>query len=225
MSRVIIGIALAILAASSLTARAQILGPGLERHRLEAGYTFKWFERDFESRFVGREDWSAGALYLRYGVCRWATLSFEGGIWNIDDGDFAGMDYRRYTFGGGLNAKFWEHDGWRVEAAWHYSEIFDHDRSPNQLEKNLRNITALLQVERSFALRSHAVTLWLGPALVYDQSRQFPWRSTEPMKDNTSNNFGFAFGTNAVFFDRVNLFAHSVYADAFQPRLGAALRF
>jgi hypothetical protein len=107
----------------------------------------------------------------------------------------------------------------------HYSEIFDHDRSENRLHKNVRNITATLQVERLFVVRDQEIFLWAGPAIVYDQSRQYPWLSSDPMKDDTSQNFGFVAGLNAVVSDRLSAFAHVVYADAFQPRLGAGFRF
>src|SRR5512137_800617 len=81
-------------------ADAQVLGPSLERHQLEVGYIYKWNERDFSSSFIGSEDWSVGTAYLRYGVCRWATLSIEGGIGTVDHEGFGDTDYRRYTIGG-----------------------------------------------------------------------------------------------------------------------------
>lgn len=217
--------AIVAVAFSAAPVRSQVLGPGLERHRLEVGYTFKWYERDFESRYLGQEDWSTGAFYIRYGVCRWATMSFEGGIWTVEDDDFAGIDYERYTLGGGLTVRLWERPDWRIEISGHYSEIFDHDPSATQFHKNVRDMTAVLQVERTVPVRDQELIVWAGPAVVYNQSRQYPWQTTESVKNDTSNNLGFALGMNALLFERVDVFAHGVYADTFQPRLGAAVRF
>ncbi len=224
MRRLFLLIVLVVAAAVSL-ARAQVLSPALERHMLEVGYTYKWYERDFDSEFLGKEDWSSGAFYLRYGACRWATISFEGGIWTVHHEDFEDMDYRRYVFGGGLTAFCWQRSPWRVEASVHYSEIFDHDRSENQLHKNVRNVTAVIQAARSFTVRNQSLIVWGGPAFVYDQSRQYPWQTDAPRKDDTSHNLGFVMGVNAVLFGRASVFSHLVYADAFQPRIGVGMRF
>lgn len=220
-----VSLALSIVIFAASSTPAQILGPTLDRHTLEVGYTYKWYERDFESDFLGQEDWSTGAFYFRYGACRWATIAFEGGIWTVHHDDFEGIDYRRYAFGGGLTALCWQRSAWRVEASAHYSEIFDHDRSENRLHKNVRNITATLQVERLFVIRNQEVFVWAGPAIVYDQSRQYPWLTSDPMKNDTSNNFGFVVGLNATALGRLSLFSDVVYADTFQPRLGAGFRF
>lgn len=212
-------------AAAASPARAQVLGPALDGGALEIGCTYKWYERDFESDFLGKEDWSSGAFYLRYGACRWATISFEGGIWTVHHEDFEDIDYRRYAFGGGLTALCLRRSAWQIEASAHYSEIFDHDRSGNQLHKNVRDVTAAIHVERSFTVRRQPVVVWAGPAFVYDQSRQYPWQTDVPLKNDTSHNVGFIIGLNAVFFGRLSVFSHGVYADTFQPRLGAGIRF
>ena len=36
--------------------------------------------------------------------------------------------------------------------------------------------------------------VWGGPAFVYDQSRQYPWGTSNPVKNETSNNLGFVIG-------------------------------
>jgi hypothetical protein len=202
-----------------------VLNPALERHTLEVGYIYKWYERDFESEFMGREDWSSGAVYLRYGACRWATISLEGGISTVHSDDFNGIDYRRYTIGGGLTVPCFRRAGWRIEAASHYSEIFDHDRSQSQFHKNVRDLVVAIQVEKSISVRDLSLVLWAGPAYVYDQSLQYPWGTYIPVKDDTSRNLGFVVGANAVLFGRVNVFSHGIYADTFQPRVGMGIQF
>ena len=216
-----------VLVVSALVslARAQVLGPTLDRHTLEIGYTYKWYERDFDSEFLGEEDWSTATFFMRYGVCRWATIVFEGGIWGVHHEDFEGIDYRRYTFGGGLAALCWQRSAWRIEASANYSEIFDHDRSENQFHKNVRNVTVAVYAERSFSVRDQSLVAWGGPAIVYDQSRQYPWQSYVPVKNDTSHNIGFVVGLDAILFERVSMFTHVVYADTFQPRIGAGIRF
>jgi hypothetical protein len=213
------------LASTAPLAHAQVLNPSVDRHTLEIGYIYKWYERDFESTFLGREDWSSGTIYLRFGTCRWATISFEGGMSTIDSDDFANIEYRRYTVGGGLTVLCVRRSTWRVEAAGHYSEIFDHDRSQYQLHKNVRDLVVAIQFEKFFAVRDQSVVLWGGPAYVVDQSRQYPWGTYIPVKDDTSNNLGFVAGASAVLFGRVSVFTHGVYADTFQPRVGAGLQF
>jgi hypothetical protein len=216
--------ALAVLSMAPL-AEAQVLNPSLERHTLEVGWMYKWNERDFDSSFIGREDWSSGTIYLRYGVCRWATISFEGGISTVHNDDFENIDYRRYTIGGGLTVPCYRRADWLVEAAGHYSEIFDHDRSENELQKNLRDFVFAVQVERFFTIRDQTVVVWGGPAFVYDQSRQYPGGTYIPIENDTSHNVGFVLGANAVLFERVNAFSHVVYADTFQPRVGLGVQF
>ena len=214
-----------VLALAAPLANAQVLSPALDRHTLEIGLTYKWYGRDFESLYLGKSDWSAGAVYLRYGTCRWATLTFEGGISTPDNPDFDDMDYRRYTIGAGLTAIAYEWAEYRIDVSGHYSEIFDHDRSENQYHKNVRDLTFAIQVQRYFTVEEQTVVLWAGPAYVYNQSRQYPWHTTDPVKDDTEGNWGFVIGGDAVLFERVSVFVHGVYADDFKPRLGAGFQF
>ncbi len=207
------------------TAHSQIVGPALDRHALEIGYIYKWYERNFDSVFLGQESWSAGTAYFRYGVCRWVTMSIEGAIRDLHGDDIQGTDYRRYAIGGGLTAIVHSESTWRVEASGHYSEVFDHDRSVNQFHKNARDLLFVVQIERFLGAGDQSVVVWAGPAIAYDESRQFPWGAHQPVKDDTSNNFGFAVGLNAVLFGRVSVFFHGVGVDTFQPRAGAGVQF
>jgi hypothetical protein len=201
------------------------MGPALERHAIETGFVYKWYERDFESAYVGQEDWSAGALYFKYGVCRWATLSVEGGISTVHHDDFPENDYRRYTIGTGLTSLFFTHSRFRIGVAGHYNEIFDHDRSDNQFHKNTRDIVVALQLEWTTKVRDQEMVFWIGPAYIYDQVRQYPWQTYQPVKGDTSNNLGLVIGVNMLLFDRASVFFNGAYADTFQPRLGAGVRF
>lgn len=213
------------IAFAAPAARAQVLSPALDRHVFELGYTHKWYARDFGSTFLGETDWSAGTLYLRYGVCRWATIGFEGLVSTVNHHGFDGLDYRRYSVGGGIAAIAYRHGTFRVDVSGYYSEIFDHDRSENHFHKNLRDLTFVIQAEKFFTVDEQTVILWAGPAFVYNQSRQYPWQSTDPVKDDTFNNFGFALGVNAVLFEHISTFAHLVYADTFRPRVGVGVQF
>lgn len=224
MRRLLSLIVIAVSCMATL-AHAQVVSPSVERHTFEVGYIHKWYERDFESSFIGREDWSSGAVYLRYGACRWATISLEGGISTVHHDDFAGIDYRRYAIGGGLTVPCFRRADWRIEAASHYNEIFDHDRSDNELQKNVRDFVVAIQVERFFSVRDQSVTLWGGPAYVYDRSLQYPGGTYIPVEDDTSHNLGFVVGANAVLFGHVAVFSHGIYADTFQPRLGIGIQF
>lgn len=206
-------------------ASAQIMGPTIDRHDLEIGYTFKWYERDFDSDFLGQEKWSTGAFYLRYGSCRWATLTLEGGLWNVNHDDFPDNDYRRYVVGIGITSLLYDKPRFGAGISGHYSEIFDHDKTSSQFHKNTRNITVALQVQTSWELRQTEIVLWGGPALIYDQSRQYPWQTNEPVRDETSGNFGLVLGVNALFIEQISAFGYVAYAEVFQPRLGMGFRF
>ncbi|UCH83796.1 MAG: hypothetical protein JSW50_15320 [Candidatus Latescibacterota bacterium] len=229
MTKTRIGILTILIAIASvitvLPVRAQIMGPAIERHALELGYTFKWYERDFDTLNQDSGEWSAGAFYLRFGACRWATLSFEGGLWDVDHDDFPDNDYRRYVFGVGLTSLLYARERFELGVSGHYSEIFDHDRSQNQFHKNTRNITAAIQLQTSWDLERTTIELWGGPALIYDQSRQYPWQSNEPVRANTTGNFGIVVGVNFLFVEHISAFGYVAYADALQPRLGAGYRF
>jgi hypothetical protein len=204
---------------------AQVMGPTIERHDLELGYMFKWYERDFESAYLGQEEWSAASFYLKYGTCRWATLTFEGGLWSVTDDEFPNNDYRRYVFGVGITSLLYSSPKFGIGVSGHYSEVFDHDRSRDQFHKNMRNITAAIQIQTAWQLRRTEIVLWGGPALIYDQSRQYPWQSSEPVRNETSGNFGLVLGVNFLFVEHISAFGYVAYADALQPRLGAGYRF
>jgi len=204
---------------------AQVMGPTIERHELEIGYMFKWYERDFDSAFLGQVDWSAASFFLKYGACRWAAITFEGGLWDVTDDDFSSNDYRRYVFGAGITSLLYSSSRFGIGISGHYSEVFDHDRSRDQYHKNMRNITAAIQVQTGWQLERTQIVLWGGPALIYDQSRQYPWQTSEPVRDETSGNFGFVLGVNCLFVEHISAFGYIAYADAFQPRLGAGYRF
>jgi hypothetical protein len=214
-----------LLALAGSLAHAQVLSPVLDRHVFEIGYTHKWYKRDFGSTYLGESEWSAGACYLRYGVCRRATIAFEGAVSTLHHGSFDDIDYRRYTIGGGLAATAYRRGAFRIDVSGHYSEIFDHDRSENRLHKNLRDLTIAVEVEGFFSVDDQPIILWAGPVFVYNQSRQYPWQSTTPVKDDTSDNFGFAIGVNTVLLKHVSAFGHLVYADTFRPRTGLGVQF
>lgn len=215
----------AVIMMTAAGVHAQIMGPTIPKHHLEAGYIYKWYERDFDSTFLGREKWSTGAFYLRYGSCRWATLSIEGGVWTVHHDDFPENDFRRYTIGMGITSLVYDTPRFGAGFSMHYSEIFDHDRSRNQFDKNTRDITVAIQVHTDWELRRTHILIWGGPALIYDQSRQFPWQTDDPVRNDTTGNFGFVAGVNFLYTGHISAFGYLAYADAFQPRLGVGYRF
>lgn len=116
-----VGFALALIIVASPVS-AQVAGPVLEHGTFEAGYTYKWFRRDTEPHPPEDKDWEVGALYVRYGLGRRLTITLEGGVWEVAHTDFPGMDYTRFTLGGGAAVGLVEIRGVLVSASYHYNK-------------------------------------------------------------------------------------------------------
>lgn len=223
-SRIIIFLTLVVVLVFQAAANAQVAGPVLERGVFEAGYTYKWFHRDMEPHPPVDKDWEVGALYVRYGLVRSLTISLEGGVWNVTHEDFEGMDYLRFTLGGGFTAGLFEVRDILLSGSYYYNEVFDYDRSPAQFNKNTRGETLTIQAEKWFEISRFDLAVWGGPAYVKDTSRNYIWGTNDPLLDESTENWGIIAGLNAVAYDRVTVAGYVLYANYWQPRFQLGVR-
>jgi hypothetical protein len=207
-------------------AHAQVMGLPLERGSVQLGYAYKWFHRDMEPSYPSEMRWEVGTFTVRYGGFQWLTLSIEGRVSNVEHDEFAGLEFRRYAVGAGLEVRLYERGPWEVAGAFHYTEVWDHDDSPNHFHKRTRDVTTALLVGRSFDYRGQDVALWAGPAYVDDMAETYPWDSNEPIPNEASNDFGITAGAEVLLFRHLAGVAWFVYAaDYIQPRIGLACQF
>jgi hypothetical protein len=215
----------ALLSVLSATAgHAQVLGPSLESGSLELGYAYKWFHRDLESLVPEESRWETASLFFRYGAFGWVTLSFEGGIWNMEHDDFPGQYYRRYTVGAGASVDIWSYRGFAVSGSFHYSEIMDHDKSEYHFHKRIRSVIGGLFVETSYASWNQTFEMWGGLLYGYDEGETYAWGSPPAIEGDTDNNVGAGLGVGAVLFEHFVPFAQVVYIEYPQARVGFSLR-
>lgn len=224
--RIRLTIACVVFAATLFPAaiRAQVPGPLLDRGVFEVGYTYKWFHRDMEPHPPVDKDWEVGALYVRYGLVRLVTVSLEGGVWEVTHREFEGMDYLRYTLGGGITVGLFEVRGILLSGSYHYNEVMDRDRSRFQFHKSTRGELLTIQAETGLRIRRIDATAWGGPAYANDESLNYLWGWSDPLRDESSDNWGVIAGVDAVAFDRLTFSAHVLYADYWQPRMQFGVR-
>jgi hypothetical protein len=203
-------------------ARAQVMGIPLEQGAFQFGYAYKWFHRDMEPNFPTEMRWEVGTFFARYGGFEWLTISIEGVAYSFEHEDFPELEYRRYAVGAGLAARLYRRGPWEIAGVFNYSEVWDHDDSPNNFHKRTSGLTAAMLLGRSFAYRDQKAFLWVGPAYVDDVAETYPWDSNDPIRNESVHNFGIAGGAEVLLFRHCAGFAYVVYTDYVQPRLGFA---
>jgi hypothetical protein len=214
---------LAVLAAGE-PASAQVLAPPLGDGEAEVGYTYKWYHRDLEPRVTPEMRWEVGSFYFRYGAYNRVTLMLEAGLWSINHQDFPTHDYTRYTVGGGVSVRVWEFQWVRLSAVGQYSEVMDYDQSKSQFHHRTRNFTAGVQGEHSLWLRKQQLSLWGALLYVYDDGRTYLYGTDSTLHFESDGNLGVGAGVDLLLFKVLGGFAHLVYADYVQARVGVLLR-
>lgn len=210
------------LAAAPL--HAQIVSPVIDRHAVELGVAYKWFDRDVESGPVSELNWEVATLYGRYGAFDRVTFSAEGGVWDVDHEDFPLSYYRRYTMGGGVAVRAWERSTWDVSVTAHYQTVFDNDQTSWDFDKKTRGVIVDALVARRFTVAGQYVRAWTGPAYVDDRAENFLWGSTEPVVHEPESHWGLVAGGEFVLWDHFSALAYALFLDHPQARLGMAWR-
>jgi len=215
-----------LLATSWVGASAQVIGPVLSKSSLELGYIYKWYHRDMEPNTPVEKDWEVASFFVRYGGTSRLTLSLEGGLWNVEHDDFPGMEFRRYTVGGGVGIRVLEVAGIGFSAFGHYNEVLDYDLSPPAFHKQTWGLNLGVLAEWSMTWKEQVLGIWGGPAYTLDESKNHAWNvRTFAYEDESATELGFVVGVNAVLWGRIVPSAHVVYADYFQGRIGIAGRW
>lgn len=203
----------------------QVLGAALESRVFEIGFFQKSFNRKMTPHFTSGTTWSIPTIFVKYGLCKWLTLSVEGPFpWGISK-RFPDRDYQHFKFGSGITSRIFTVNDFRFLLSLHYNERFSFDRSESRYHKYTRGIVGCVQIERAFSAKGQCAIFWLSPAYVYDEMIQYKYGSYIAVSDKSMGNLGFAGGVNLVLFKHIESFSHIVYANFVQPRFGIGYRF
>ncbi len=204
-------------------ATAQIMGPPLETGVVELGFMHKWFHRDMEPNHPSEMRWEVNALFARYGGFDWLTLSGEALISSFEHEDFSGLNFHRFSVGGGVTTRLYQWESWNFSGCFHYNEVFDREGTVSRFHKRTYGVIGGLQAGWSYDYRGHKLNLWAGPMYVRDVGETYPWDSNDPIRNESSDDFGMAVGAHVVVFRYGTGILNVVYADYLQARLGLAL--
>jgi hypothetical protein len=206
----------------AVAAEAQIMGLPIPPHALEIGYTHKWFHRDVETGPVDELKWEVGTIAVRYGALSRLTISFEGNTSLYKNDDFPGLEFERYTVGGGVVVEVWERGPWNLSTCLHYNEVYDHDISKTHFHKRVYDIIGGVQAGYCFEPLGQRMNVWAGPMVVRDVGENYPWDANEPIRSESSGDFGFAVGSELVAVNYIAGNFYVVYADYLQARIRIA---
>ena len=202
--------------------RAQIVAPPLEKRVLEAGYAYKWFDREVDT--AGKHlEWEAASVYARMGAWKRVTFVAEGGLWDVEGSDPT-QTFSRWVIGGGLSARAWSHARWSIDAHVAYNEILDHDESDSRTDHRTYGLNAGLVANGSFHYRGQKADVFAGPMYVKDVAETYPYSGDDPIRAEPDRHLGACAGAYLTFFDYVSGFAYMLYLDEPQLRLGVSLR-
>lgn len=212
-----------LAAAGVQPCRAQIVAPLLEKHAVEVGYAYKWFDRDVPAP-VDQAEWQAASLFSRFGAFDWLTLSVEGGLWSVEHEGLPDEPYTRWVVGGGVSARVYDARRWTLTATLAYNEIFDHDNSNSRFDKRTRGWNGGVLAGTSLVHAGQRLDVWAGPMFVDDLIQRYAFGVDDPIEVEPDTRFGAAAGAYAVLFDYLSAFGYVLHADHAQFRVGVSVR-
>ena len=204
---------------------SQILGPTLDKGQFELGYTIKFFHRDLADNYI--LDWWSTAIFGRYAINKWLTISGEGIIGLEYPSQSSYSDYRGVGTGAGLVVDIIQIKHFQVSLSSHYFEILWFDRQQTYPHQNTRSLIAAFQIQRKFVYLGQEINIWLAPSYIEDTDlTYYPFPPGYPGIENSAQNkFGVVAGGDFVLFEHIHQFLHLVYADYIQPRFGVGFQF
>jgi hypothetical protein len=193
----------------------------MSAQQFEFGYTFRWYHRNLNPRYVTGTDWSADALYLGYGITDWFTTSIEGLVYRSGQKRYPEEDYRRTHLGGGMRVTAYSFDELTLNVVFHYSQFLDFDRSRARSHFDVRSIVSGAAIVYTPPLLESQFSIGVMPSFVYDEIGEYT--SYGNFTSVSSSNFGVLMGVEGLLFHHVRLFGDLLYASYWQPRIGVGL--
>jgi hypothetical protein len=209
-----------------LPASAQPSGPELGARQFVLGLNIDRYHRNIRPRTDREVSYGLMDVFMGYGINRHVSFSAEGIIvqWNSCACDQPRLIHT-YILGLGITAGLIQMGNYRLAAVARYVERFDYDKSSYREDENLRGISIIGQVERSFIIKGNAGNFWLGPGYFSDQIIFYypDWLRTD--KQSSYHNLGFTAGADILLFHHLKPYLYAVYADYVQPRFGLGYLF
>jgi opacity protein-like surface antigen len=202
---------------------AQVISPVLDRNTFEFGYAYRWCHRDATPPPLDEIRWEVATLYVRFGAFDWLSVTFEGGLWNMENDDFPFQAFDRVVVGGGLTGRLWKREAWALSASLNYTEIWDDDVSAYGFDKRVYRIAAMTPISRRFFERA-PTDLWVGPCYIDDTIENYRYNDTSPIRDEPETHWGLAGGVQTALWDHVALIGYAQYVDHVEGLLSLAFR-
>jgi hypothetical protein len=203
----------------------QVKGPMLEAGDFEIGYFQAWYRRNLDKDSPVEFKWCNDSFFIGYGISRYSAIFVEAMVRNFYWQDHPECDYREYIIGVGAAAALAKIKSNRILAVFHFREWLGFDRARSRYHKNHRNVTVSAELERSFIFHKQQISLWGGPAFVYDEIKQYPGLPYIPYVDESFDNLGFVLGISCLVKEHISPSIFAIYADYFQPRASLGYRF
>lgn len=213
----------AALVATAVPCGAQVVATPLDRRGVEAGFAYKWFQRDVTSGQTPEVEWEVATLYGRYGASDWLSLCAEGGLWEVGHEESA-RDFQRWAVGVGLCARLYQRGPWLLFANGTLNEVYDLDKSSTRSDEVTRSWTLAALVARSFGAGSYRLNVFAGPMFVADRAQVYTFDAATPVDLETDPRLGIAVGADGWVLRYVGGFAYVLYAEHPQLRLGVSVR-
>ena len=224
MKHIAIAAILFMVLSASRPAEGQIMVCTMDAGAIEIGYGYQWFRRDLEPIVPPENNWEIADVFIRYGAFERLTLFLDGGVWELEHRDFPGQSYRRYTIGAGVGIRLIDIGKYRMNLSFHFNELLDIDKAEYDFHKRIRNISACLYVERHFPVMEQTVGIYGGVLYSDVRGETYPWGSPPPVTGESENNFGLDVGASLLIADHFKPFAHFIFVEYAQARVGFALQ-
>ena len=205
---------------------AQTTGTFMQVNEIEAGFSYKIFQREFDKEFVDgstRARWDIPAIYGKYKINEWLSVNLEGAVYFTLVNLIPGRNYINYHMGGGYEALFYKFNGINLHSVAQFDYNVNYDRSEYKYHKKQQFLILELKIEKIFEIEDLKMGVHIGPAYVYNKVTD---ESPNCIASSESNyNFGAAFGFYVLASESIQIAGQVVYAYYFQPQLAIGYIF
>ncbi len=208
-------------------ASAQMIGSDLAKNKVEFGAFVRTYHRLLSAATgqVASSDWGRRALFLRTGLGEGLAVMLDGLVEHLGSTSrYPSRDYRRTTWGAGVEAHFNVIDGLGTSAILRYNEILNFDESVSHFHKRNTSLLVALPLERRFAAAQQVMSIWVGP--VYERDRYMQYTgSSSPDTFTSTGNLGFVLGFSLLLNRHFGPYVQFTHANFWQAEYGASLQF